>query len=121
MSKHKNYGGYFKPKKEEPINELNTSPEEVQTTEEAVETPQEDPEIKALEKEVEAPGPILAKVVNAKRVNMRADITKVAPIITTLSEGEEVEILEYSSDKNWAKIEYKSNTGFMMSQFLKEI
>ena len=122
MSKNKNYGGYFKPKKEEPINEPSTSPEEIQTPEKAAEAPKEEAQVE--ETKVEEPkniGAIPAKVCGAKRVNMRADMSKDAPVKTVLEEGTTVYILERSSDGVWSKISLGLNDiGFMMSQFLKE-
>ena len=65
--------------------------------------------------------PKKAIVVNAKRVNMRMDVSKDAPVKKVLSQGTEVAILEKSTNGVWSKIKHDSDVGFMMSQYLKEI
>ena len=124
MSKHKNYGGYFKSnQKEEVVNEpVQETVEEVQAVEETQEERHcEAPAEEQKEEDLELNRCIIAKVSGAKRVNMRLDASTEAPVLTVLSEGEEVRILEKSSDGTWARIQYNDKCGFMMSQFLKEI
>lgn len=123
MSKNKNYGGYFKSnKKEEEVNELIVKPqtEEIHAAEETqeerhCEAPAEEQEVEDIRVAKQA------KVSGAKRVNMRCDTSTDAPVLTVLSEGEVVRIVEKSSDGVWSRIQYNDKYGFMMSQFLKEI
>lgn len=134
MSKKANYQNFYKPKNQVVTKE----PEAV--TEEIVESNQDDiskdvviepQEEESVLTEVSPKGvtehtideyiPKKAIVVNAKRVNMRTDISKDAPVRKVLSEGTAVTILEKSSDGVWSKIKHDSAVGFMMSQYLKEI
>lgn len=117
MSKNKNYRNYYKnPLIEEPKEEIK---------EESVETeePTSDQEQVAIETEVTPKAVIqktLAVVTGAKRVNLRTDMSKEAPIITSIPEKTAVMILE-KSNPNWYHIEVNDKKGFMMSKFLKEI
>lgn len=119
MSHNKNYGNYYKsPNQEEPVNEKPV--EEVQPAPKA----SEESEAKPAKEEVkEAPKrkPKFALVVNAKRVNLRADSRKDAPVLLILNQGMKVEILDTNPDKTWSKIRFKNTNGYMMSKFLKAV
>lgn len=122
MSKNKNYGSYYKnPLIEKPKEEIKE--EAVEVEEVHTEEPTSEPEQVAIETEVTPKAVIqktLAVVTGAKRVNLRADIGKEAPIITAIPEKTAVKILE-KSNPNWYHIEVNDKRGFMMSKFLKEI
>lgn len=126
MSKGNNYQKYYnRHKNEEAVNEPIVKPqtEEVHAAEETAEVPQEERhcEASAEEQKMEEFKPKTATVIGAKRVNMRCDASKDAPVLTVLSEGKEVRIVEKSSDGVWSRIQCNGKYGFMMSQFLKEI
>ena len=130
MSKKANYQNFYKPKNQAVIKE----PEIV--TEEIAESNQDDISKEVATEPQAEHGPLFkfltdgslqnttgskAIVINAKRVNMRMDISKDAPVKKVLSSGTEVAILEKSTDGVWSKIKHGSDVGFMMSQYLKEI
>lgn len=110
MSKHTNYGSFYKKDERE----------EVQAAEEAVEAVQEE---KAAEepKVEEAPKPIkiYTTVLGPKKVYMRFKPNKVSQPINILAPGTRVEVLDQSNPE-WTKIRYKDITGYMMAQFLKK-
>lgn len=122
MSKNRNYGNYYKnPLKEEPKEEIRE--EAVEVEEVHTEEPTPEPEPVAFETEVTPKAVIqktLAVVTGAKSVNLRADASKEAPIITAIPEKTAVKILE-KSNQNWYRIEVNDKIGFMMSKYLKEI
>lgn len=67
--------------------------------------------------------PKKAKVTGAKLVNMRENPNKESNVIDKLKEGTIVEVGESKllANSTWTHIKYNEKTGFMMSQFLKEI
>lgn len=118
---NKNYGGFFKnPQKEESVNE-----KPVEKIQPAPKVPEESEAKPAKEEVKEVPKPKnkpkFAVVVNAKRVNMRADISIDAPVVMVLNQGMKVEVLDTNSNKTWTKIRFKNANGYMMSKFLKAV
>lgn len=126
--RNKGYNNYYK-KPETPVNEKKI--EEVQNTEETAEVVQEETPIEE-EKVEEAPteeaierdfeqevGKTYAIVAGAKKVNMRENPNKEAKVLTVLSIGTKVELIDEIG--NWAEIKYNDEDGFMMKQFLKHV
>lgn len=119
MSKHKSYNEYYKPKKEETVENVS---EEVQNTEETVEaSPEEKEETTEPVEEVKEETPEYFEVVGAGRVNLRLTPSKESKVIAVLSKGEKVEHINNPAPMGWKRVKYKEFEGFMMSQFLKEI
>ena len=119
MSRQKNYQNYYRrPKEEEHVNESYKS-----QAEETKQEPQKESTEQPKEEIKEVSQPKKAKVTGAKLVNMRAIASKDGKIIDKLPEGTIVEVGESKLfvDTAWAHIKYNDKTGFMMSQFLKEI
>lgn len=119
MSKKQNYQNYYKkPMTEVKVDEEKEEIKDVRTAE-AVEESTEQPK----EEIKEVLQPKKAKVTGAKLVNMRAVASKDGKIIDKLPEGTIVEIGESKllANSGWTHIKYNDKTGFMMSQFLKEI
>lgn len=113
----KNYNNFYRnPRKEEPVDEKPVEKVQPIQTEESKEEP-----VREEVKEAPKPKPKFAIVVNSKRVNMRMDASKEAPVKMILDQGMKVEILDTNSDKTWSKIRFKNTNGFMMSKFLKAV
>ena len=122
MSKNRNYGNYYKnPLKEESKEEIKEETGEVEEVH--TEEPTPEPEPVVVETEVTPKAVIqktLAVVTGAKKVNLRADASKEAPIITAIPEKTAVKVLK-KTNPNWYHIEVNDKRGFMMSKYLKEI
>lgn len=126
MSKNKCYNNFYKkPHQEEPVNEAPV--EEVQTTEEIkAEAPVEEEKVEeaptkeVIERDLEQEvGKTYAIVSGAKKVNMRENPNIEAKVLTVLSMGTKVELIDEIG--NWAEIKYNDEDGFMMKQFLKHV
>ena len=108
MSKHTNYGSFYKRDDEER--------EEIPTTEEVQETIEEKKE----EPKVEVPKvrKIFATVTGGKPCKMRFKPDKKAQVINIIPFKATVTVLDETGA--WWKVSYKGITGYMMSQFLKK-
>lgn len=123
MSKNRNYQNYYsKPVADEPTNEpIEQKTEDVKEIEVASETVAD--AVSEETKETETPA-ITKKaiVINANLVNMRENPVKDAAIICQVKKGTVVEIGSTTIlGSDWSHIKVNNKTGFMMSQFLKEI
>lgn len=123
MSKNRNYQNYYgKPVVNEPTNEtIEQQTEEVKEIDGISETVAD----AASEEIKEAEAPVATKkaiVINANLVNMRESPVKDAAIICQVKKGTVVEIGSTTIlGPDWSHIKVNNKTGFMMSQFLKEI
>lgn len=105
----KNYGGYYKSNKDEISKPEEPIVEETKETEPApvVEETKEEPKTK------------MAKVAGASLVNLRENPSTEGKVLDKLKEGTVVEVGEVLGA--WSHVKHAGKTGFMMSQYLKEI
>lgn len=112
MSKNRNnYGSFYKPQPKEVSNE---KIEEAIVKEEVAEALMEE----TPEEESKVEEPVILKVTNTKRVNFRKAPNKDATILSVLSEGNEVEMINKPSPE-WYKVKVNDKVGFIMAQYLK--
>lgn len=128
----KNYNKYYKNPLSEETKEV--SAVEAETKVESIPEPEtkevvEEPVVEAEpipEPEKPTPEPTTKQAISkaivkgAARVNVRENPSKASKADSILSEGTEVEIIEYTNEY-WYKITDGKITGYMMSKFLKRI